>query len=266
MLSIRTTVRYVAAFFLAMSLAGLVAWAMGVLPPNVFDVGPDDSVFDPNDRNASSGGRVNGLSVDPTNDDIIFAASEFGGIFKSINAGLNWIQLDDHLPQTTWDVLVNPGNTGVIYATSTYDGRTTPQSGINVSTDGGATWTHPPSSEPTAAVTNCSPGRVSQPKAQGIAVQPDANLNVSIGTNCGLAISNDSGLTWTHVNPTSQVPTPGNNQVWDVFAQAGGIVDVCGQDGHHRSTIARTIRSLMLPLGFCPSSLAKIRTPSLGDK
>jgi uncharacterized repeat protein (TIGR01451 family) len=232
--STRTILQSLIAVLGSVLVASFVAWAMGVLPPNVFDVGPNDAIFDPNDRNATSGGRVNGLSVDPSNDDILFAASEFGGIFKTFDGALNWTQLDGHRPQATWDVMVNPGNTGVIYATSLYDGRTTPLSGINVSTDGGVSWAHPPTSEPTATVTNCSAPRVAQPRAYGIGVVPDQNTDVYVGTNCSVAISTNMGTTWNHVVPTSATIVPGDNQVWDVFAQAGGIIDICGNDGHHR--------------------------------
>ena len=62
--------------------------------------------------------------------------------------------------------------------------------------------------------------------------RPGAN-NVFIGTNCGVAISTDSGATWTFVDPT---PATAAGDVWDVVVADGGIVDICGDDGHLRST------------------------------
>ena len=56
-----------------------------------------------------------------------------------------------------------------------------------------------------------------------------------VGTNCGLAISNDAGLTWRFVDPT---PANGANDVWDVVVHHSGTIDVCGDDGHRRSTMA----------------------------
>lgn len=243
-----------------------VAIAMVGIPPfEVVDVGPDDSVFDPGDRNATSGGRVNGIAIDPGNDDILYAASEWGGLFKTIDGADSWIMLEAHRPQVMWDVAVDPGNTGTVYATSFYDGRTTPESGIQVSYDGGATWTKPATSTPTAALQNCGASFRAEPSAFGIGIRPDQPSDVFIGTNCGLAISNDTGVTWTHVNPTSQAPVPGNNMVWDVFVQAGGIVDVCGADGHHRSTDNGVTWSgaSTLPGGTCSISASPLEPNTL---
>jgi hypothetical protein len=226
---------------LVVAILAVFGWAMIGIPPfEVDDVGPDDSIFDPGDRNATSGGRVNGLGIDPNNDNVIYAASEWGGLFKSWDGADNWIQLDGHRPQATWDVAVDPGNSGTVYATSFYDGRTPSQSGINVSYDAGATWITPVTAAPPGPpMPGCLNTYNTELQAYGIAIRPDQPSDVFIGTPCGLAISNDSGATWNHVTPTSQAPAPANqrgNQVWDVFVQAGGIVDVCGNDGHHRST------------------------------
>ena len=54
----------------------------------------------------------------------------------------------------------------------------------------------------------------------------------------GVAITTDSGATWTFVDPT---PADAAGDIWDVVVQPGGptgqgIVDVCGDDGIFRST------------------------------
>ena len=47
-------------------------------------------------------------------------------------------------------------------------------------------------------------------------------------------ISTDAGQTWDFVDPT---PGDGGGlDVYDVIVHNGGIIDVCGQDGHQRST------------------------------
>lgn len=238
------------------ALAATLTWAMVGIPPfSVVDVGPDDSVFDPGSRNATSGGRVNGLAIDPSNDLFVYAASEWGGLFKSLDGASSWIQLDEHRPQATWDIAVDPGNTGTVYATSFYDGRIQPESGIQVSYDGGATWNRPASATPVpASLPGCNSVHASEPNAYGIGIQPDLPQNVFIGTDCGVATTTNSGVTWSHVTPTSQIPAPsggGNNRVWDVFVQAGGIVDVCGVDGHHRFNGATWSGASGLPGGVC---------------
>ena len=201
------------------------------VPFSVENVSPDSGApILGGGRNTSSGGRVNNLSVDPSNPSVLYAASEWGGLWKTLDGGGTWFRLENHKPFATWDIAVHPGNTGTVYATSFYDGRSESLAGISVSKDGGATWTHPADSIPPAA--QCSSARRSEPSAFGIGVDPAAPNNAYIGTNCGLAISTDSGQTWTHVMPSG---APSRN-IRDVVAHNNGIIDVCGDDGHFRST------------------------------
>src|SRR5262249_37367829 len=73
------------------------------------DVNPDVSTN--SDPDASTGGRVNGLASVPGSDQIFYAASEFGGLFKTTDGGMNWVRLNRHLPTRTIDVAVDPSNT-----------------------------------------------------------------------------------------------------------------------------------------------------------
>ncbi len=225
--------------------APLVAWGgalavpAGQLPAwaalaTVQDINPDTSTN--SDADAATGGRVNHLATSAGSNQIFYAASEQGGLFKTINAGTNWAHLDGHLPQITWDVKVDPGNTNRVYATSFYDSRVSSISGIEVSTDAGATWAHPATATP-GSTAGCSATAKAETAAFGIGIRPDASQNVFIGTNCGVARSTDSGATWTFLpNPTTQT-------VWAVLVQPGGptgqgIVNVCGNAGFFRSTDA----------------------------
>ena len=45
--------------------------------------------------------------------------------------------------------------------------------------------------------------------------------------------STDAGVTWNFVDPT---PATGAQTVWDVVVHHGGIIDICGDDRHRRST------------------------------
>src|SRR5688500_4001355 len=89
---------------------------------NIKEINPTRSTWDANDPNSSSGGRVNGMAVS-ADGNTFYAASEWGGLWKSIDKGLNWNQLTRHIPQATWDVKVNPTNANQVFATSLYDGR-----------------------------------------------------------------------------------------------------------------------------------------------
>lgn len=244
-------------------LASLAGLAVAALPAAAVpqDINPDVSTS--SNPNAATGGRVNHLASTPGNNQVFYLASELGGLFKSTNGGNNWAHLDNHLPQGTWDVAVDPSNTNRVYATSWYDGRVNTLAGIEVSTDAGANWTHPAS----AIAANGGPGdntpdpgwgcgSAAQPSGHGIGIRPGANADVFVGTNCGVAISHDSGATWTFRDPT---PATGASNVWDVSVQAGGpsgqgIVDTCGDDGHRRSTdggVTWTGGTGGLPAGIC---------------
>ena len=90
------------------------------------DISPDRS--NSPDADAASGGRVNKLGADRSTPGRVYAASEFGGLFRSTDNGLTWAHLDGHVPTVTWDVKVDPTNSNRVYATSFYDGRTNSRS------------------------------------------------------------------------------------------------------------------------------------------
>lgn len=234
------------------------------------DVNPSSSTLHTTDADGASGGRINHLASVAGNNQIFYAASEWGGIFETTDGGQTWSRLNGHLPVATWDVKVDPVNTNTVYATSLYDGRMAPISGIEVSYDAGMTWTHPATAHPNPALEgtpndntpdpgfSCSTFGRTEPSAFGIGIRPDAPQNVFIGTNCGIAISNNSGATWRFVDPTPATPA---DNVWDVVVQGGGpsgqgIVDICTDDGHLRSTDGGNTWVLGSGLPTGPCSLA----------
>ena len=235
----------------AASIACALGYAASALADVTFaDTSPNSSDLDNADPDGASGGRVNGLASVAGDNDTFYAATEWGGIYTSTDGGVSWSILSGHRPMVTWDVEVDPGNVARLYATSFFDGRTATQSGINVSTDTGATWTRPASATPPAGY-NCAANAIAEPAAFGISVRPDASANVVIGTNCGVALSSDSGVTWTFVDPT---PLTIASRIWDAVYHSGGTIDVCGDDGHFRSVdggVTWTGGAGGLPRGRC---------------
>lgn len=218
-------------FALSVALVAPAARAHAQIPVTAADINPNQSTLDATDPDGASGGRVNGIGVDVATAGTFYAASEWGGVHKSTDNGLTWRHLDGHTPTATWDVMVAPTNSNRVYATSFFDGRTASRAGINVSSDGGVTWTHPASATPPANFC-AAEARRAEPAAFGIAIDPaDAN-DVYIGTNCGLAVSTDAGSNWAFIDPT---PADRADNVWDVVVHDGGIIDLCGDDGHQRS-------------------------------
>ncbi|MCC6460432.1 MAG: hypothetical protein IT260_08170 [Saprospiraceae bacterium] len=218
-----------------------------------FDINPNNSSLDAADPDGASGGRVNGLGR-AADGSAYYAASEWGGIYRSNDTGRNWFRLNGHRPSVTWDVEVDPSNSNRIYATSFYDGRINSLAGINVSNDGGTTWTHPATATPPAAPYT-STARRQEPSAFGIAIDPANTNNVYIGTNTGLAISNNAGATWRYVDPTPADPA---DNVWDVVVHHGGIIDIVGDDGHSRSTDGGTTWTTATTASTLPSGRASI--------
>lgn len=198
----------------------------------ITDVNPDAS--DNANANASTGGRINaGLARVVGQANTFYAASEYGGLFRTTDGGANWAHLDGFVPSFGWDVEVSPADANRVYATSWYDGKVASLAGIQVSSDAGVTWTKPATTTPPVAY-GCAAERRGEPSAFGIGIRPDDADHVVVGTNCGVAVSHDAGATWTFVDPTPATGPDAN--VWDVVFQAGGTVDICGDDGHLRST------------------------------
>lgn len=194
-----------------------------------------------------TGGRVNGLAVDPTTKLVLYAATEWGGIYKSVDGGVHWAHLAGHRPMVTWDVEVNPANPARVYATSFYDGRIPSLSGINVSTDGGATWTRPATAVPPPG-TCADPADQTELTAFGIAIDRGNPSTVYIGTSCGLAISTDAGDTWTYSTPAGSQQ---GVRIWDVVSSVPGVPDVCGDNGHYWIVGSTWFTGSGLPSGLC---------------
>ena len=221
------------------------------------DVNPSWSDLDPTDPNGGTAGRVSGIASVRLDNDVFYAASEWGGLYKSYNGGRAWVPLEDHLPKAMWDVEVNPIFNDRVYATSFYDGRVNSLAGINISLDAGLNWIHPATAIPPPGF--CQSGSAqTELSAFGISVYQFRPAKVYVGTNCGLAISEDLGDTWSYVDTD---PSAGAGWVYDVVAHSGGlfndgIIDVCGSEGHQRSLDGGATWSV--PSGDPPGGLCSI--------
>lgn len=224
------------------------------LPPyawrvtSIDDISPDQSSLHDTDPDGASGGRVNSLAL-ARGDEIAYAASEWGGIYKSRDGGYKWTHLDGHLPSATWRVKVDPRSSERVYATSFFDGRVNSLSGINISEDGGRTWVHPATATPPPNFCKNATSRT-EFSAFGISISPDNPDVVYVGTACGIAVTINHGISWTFVDPSPDDPA---DAVWDVLAQQGGVIDACGDDGHARSPNSGQTWKLThsLPSGRC---------------
>ena len=179
-----------------------------------------------------SGGRVNGLTFISDRPNVVYGASEFGGLFKSLDAGRTWFHVDGHLPTRTWDVAVSitrplpDERIETVYATSWDDYRQPTLSGIQISRDDGATWSRTAIPEATLP---CAGGRGDRPQGFGISIRPSVPSQVLISTDCGIARTDDVGSTWTYIDPT---PDDGElRRIWSVVVDADGLTYACGDEG-----------------------------------
>lgn len=142
----------------------------------------------------ATSGRVNSIAYDPTNTNIIYVAAAAGGVWKTLDGGVNWTPLS-----TGWKYMVvstiaiSPADHNVIYAgTGDFVGYSSRSFGVMKSTDGGATWT------------NYGADTVGTQPISKIVVDPD-NPNIVTATSAyvftlagagGIFQSTDGGATW----------------------------------------------------------------------
>lgn len=187
---------------------------------NIGPVGVDMSNSRPSHWGINSG-RIRGLAIHPTNPDIVYAGAAAGGIWKTTNGGLNWVDKSGELNLLTFgSIAIDPLNPNIVYAgtgesrfnfsMNTYEGD-----GLYKSVNGGDNW---------IKITN---GFGSKTQFSDIVVSP-VNSNIVLAAigmgnwnnqspdNVGLWRSSDAGVNWTKILDYSGAfdvafhPTDGN--------------------------------------------------------
>ncbi|MDO8550355.1 MAG: T9SS type A sorting domain-containing protein [Ignavibacteria bacterium] len=128
----------------------------------------------------------------PTNSNIIYIGPANGGVWKSIDGGVNWQPLTDTQPSLAMGAIVlDPADPNIIYAgtgEATYSIASYYGVGVLKSTDGGTNWIH---------ITNGLPQRT---YISRLTVRPGNNnqLLAALGIN-GLYRSTDAGISWSQL-------------------------------------------------------------------
>jgi photosystem II stability/assembly factor-like uncharacterized protein len=143
-------------------------------------------------------GRVTSIAYDPHNTNIVYLASAMGGVWKSIDAGLNWRPKSDYAVSLAIGcVTVDPsvtdasGNSTRILA-GTGEPNTSDSyygAGMLFSNDGGDTW-----------VVRGTP-TFTRAAFSTIAVDPANNQHMYAATDQGVYESTDEGVNWTQIEP-----------------------------------------------------------------
>jgi photosystem II stability/assembly factor-like uncharacterized protein len=168
-------------------------------------------------------GRTVAVTICPTNTFEAIAATESGGLFKTLDGGVTWFHLDNLPMFRMEDVKYAPPTAGaqsLVIATGHSDTHTQNQGGIWRSTDGGQTWSRPTFNYACNAREN----------DYEIAFDYGQTYsNIYVGAQCGLAYSQDGGATFS-------LALSGNT-IYCVAVPAPQILDVVGAQGHQRSYI-----------------------------
>ncbi len=158
-------------------------------------------------------GRVNSLTVNPTNINEIWAGTPAGGLWKSSNAGSSWTAMTDNLPTLgVSDILIDSANTSIMYmGTGDRDAGDAPGMGVWKSTNGGTTW----------VASNNGMGN----RTVGMLIMDPTNHSIILAaTSNGVYRTTDAGVNWTKTSATANFKDikfkPGNSSI--VYATASG--------------------------------------------
>jgi hypothetical protein len=167
-------------------------------------------------------GRINFVSVSPTNSNVLFVGAPCGGLWRSTNGGANWTTNTDNLPVIGFgDHAFDPTNTNIMYAANG-DGDAGDSYCTNVykSTDGGTTWN----------TTGLSFAVTAGVRIRRLIVNPTNPQIVMAVGSMGIRRSTDGGATWTSVSTTNTYDIefmPGNPSI----VYAGGTTFRRSTDG-----------------------------------
>ncbi|MGC6428935.1 MAG: T9SS type A sorting domain-containing protein [Flavobacteriales bacterium] len=184
-------------------------------------------------------GRVNCIEQDPNNSQIIYVGTPAGGIWKSVDGGINWLPKSDFLSVIgISSIAINPSNSNEIYiATGDADGGDTYSIGIWKSVDGGDNWTQ-------TSFQNF--------QANKLEIDPNDNDKIWAASSSGLFKSENGGLNWELVhndNVRDFSLAPNNSDIFyfstsnEVFYSLDGGQSITQSQGllNDKSRIAITV-------------------------
>jgi photosystem II stability/assembly factor-like uncharacterized protein len=134
-------------------------------------------------------GRIWALAVDPGNTAVVYAGTDGGGVWKTINGGTTWTPLTDQQASLgITSLALDPSNSATIYAGT--GGSAALAAGILKSTDGGNTWTQ---------ITGpFIPAGLYPLQVQAIAVSAsNGQVLLAAAEGFGIYRSTDGGSTWS---------------------------------------------------------------------
>ena len=221
----------------------------GVVGVQWTQIGPAPLAIDAEQNYQGDGpdaGQVPDLAIDPRNtaDQVIYAAFNDGGLWKTTDGGDNWKPLTDYMPSlSTGAVELDPANPSIVYVGTgnIYNNGYFKGIGVYRSTDAGATWAQVAGNATLTAISG----------SRGIhdIKMPAANT-LLVATNKGLFRSTDSGATFTQITVggttnafISDIDLDTQNPATTVYAAVSGVgVFVSTDGGLNKTTGAEASR------------------------
>ena len=145
---------------------------------------------------ANIGARINTVAISPADDKIMLIGYSSGGMWKTIDGGVNWYPVfDDKAYTSIGSITFDPNNPNIVYAGSgdpNVSGYPFVGDGLYKSTNGGETWTYSGLKE-TAIIS-----RVVIPKSNSNIIYASAmGIPFYKSQNKGIYKSIDGGKNWT---------------------------------------------------------------------
>lgn len=137
-------------------------------------------------------GRTNTMIVDPNNPNTYYVGAPAGGIWKSIDAGVNWTPMSDFLSQIGVSAIaIDPTDSNIIYiGTGDDDANDSYSIGLLKSTDGGLTWNN------TGLAFNDNNSNISE-----VYLDPRDSNKIFVSSNKGFFRSTDGGVSFSNNLP-----------------------------------------------------------------
>lgn len=159
-------------------------------------------------------GRTNSIVFHPSDPNIFYIAAAQGGVWKTIDGGLNWTVLTDNLGSiSSGDIAIDPNNPNILYYGTgelNYSLDCQYGDGIYKTTNAGVNWFKISTSSQTGTYTG------------KILVDPSNSNNIFVAGNTGLLLSTNAGLNWINTqagNFTSLVLNPATPSI--LYASTG---------------------------------------------
>ena len=185
-------------------------------------LGPFDVPIIISNNKKRGNGRVNCIEFDPVDENVFWIGSPGGGLWKTIDGGLNWSTNTDNLPVLgVSDIIIDPSDKQIMYlATGDADGGDTYSIGILKSLDGGASWD----------TTGLSYGVNQEIEISKLEINPNNTDSLFAATGDNIFVSADGGNSWQTVGPNGRWRDihykPGNTNVLYAAKQTSGTSNV----------------------------------------